>query len=251
MSMIPDEGPALPPQGHNQPPSPVESLAAEQRDALKTYEHRRGELVAAADAKKVFDRISAGDAGDIIRIARDVYARIDQDRRDRTDPYRRATEAAKGAVDEFWQPVVDSLDALRQRLKDWTDAEDARIEQQQAEQDAAMRAMREQAGAAEKVLKDQTGVTEAAAGDPPPRSGPVTTYVLPAAKRKIRGDLGATVATVERAQFRVVDIKLIPDWIMATPTVHDAIIAVVKSMAKHAGPIPGIERTTISDNQIR
>jgi hypothetical protein len=249
MSMIPDEQSDLAPAGHNRPPSPVETLSAEQREALQTYTQRRDELVESAGKKKVFDRISAGDAGDIIRIANEVKKRIDADRTDRTKPYRDAADAAKGVVDEFWQPVDEVLDALRQRLKDWTDAEDDRIAQQQAEQDAAMLAMREQTLAALKSVKDQTGVTEGAAGEPQRRSAPPP--FLPAARRKIRGDLGATVSTVERAQYRVSDIKLVPDWIMATPTVHDAIIAVVKSMAKHAGEIPGIERTTFSENKIQ
>lgn len=234
--MLADEQPA--PTGHNRPPSPVEHLADEQREALTTFAQRRDEIVASASAKNVFDRASAGDAGDIIRIARDVFERIDQDRRERTDPYRRAAEAAKGAVDEFWQPVLNALDGLRSRLKQWTDAEDARIAAQQAEQDAEMERLRQQ-------RLPMSPMPHASAQPTTPAR------MVPAPSRKIRGDLGATVSTVEKPKFEVVDVKLVPDWIMATPTVHRAIIQVVESMAKHAGEIPGIARSTVSTNQIR
>lgn len=235
MSMISDEQPPLPPRDHNRPPSPVETISADQREALQTFQQRKEEILASANAKHVFDRISAGDAGDIIRIAGEVKKRIDAERMDRSKPYRDAADAAKGIVDEFWSPVDDALTNLRRRLKEWTDAEDARIEAQRAEQEAEMARMR-------------------AASAPPPvpaSAAPAPAPFKPAAKRKIRGDLGATVSTVEKAQYRVVDVKQIPDWIMATPTVHEAIIQVVKSMAKHTGDIPGIERTTFTDNQIR
>lgn len=239
--MIPDEEPSFAPRDHNRPPSIVEATIAEQREALTVFEKRRDEIVAAATKKDVRDRISAGDAGDIIRIAGEVKKRIDQERMERSKPLRDAADAAKGEVDDFWTPVDDALTALRAKLKAWTDAEDARIEAQAREQEEAMRAMRQ-----------QTGIAQAAEGEPEPtRSAPPPPAFKPAARRKIRGDLGATVSTVEKPQYRVVDIKLIPDWILATPTVHEAIISVVKSMAKHTGDIPGIERTTVSDNQIR
>lgn len=242
MSMIPDEQPALPPRDHNQRVSPVETLSAEQRDALITFEKRRDELVTAAGAKMVFDRISAGDAGDIIRISGEVKKRIDADRMERTTPYRDAADAAKGVVDEFWHPVDDALDALRSRLKEWTDAEDARIEAQKAEQEAAMERMRQQ--------RLPMHTIPHVAGQPTTTTSPPPPF-KPAARRKIRGDLGSTVSTVEKVVYRVSDVKAVPDWIMATPTVHEAIIAVVRSMAKHSGDIAGIERTAVSDNQIR
>ncbi len=247
MSMISDEQPPLPPRDHNRPPSPVETISADQREALQTFQQRKEEILASANAKRVFDRISAGDAGDIIRIAGEVKKRIDAERMDRSKPYRDAADAAKGIVDEFWSPVDDALTNLRRRLKEWTDAEDARIAAQQAEQEAEMQRMR-QARLPMHPMPHVAGEPEGSL----PATAPASIPGLKSAhKRKIRGDLGATVSTVEKAQYRVVDVKQIPDWIMATPTVHEAIIQVVKSMAKHTGDIPGIERTTFTDNQIR
>lgn len=255
--MIPDEvEPA--PRDHNRPPSPVESLVVEQKEALKVFEQRRDELVASAGKLKVFDRISAGSAGDVIRIAGEVFKRVDQDRRDRTDPYRKAADSAKAVSDEFWQPVEDALKELRRRLKVWTDAEDAKIEAQQREQDAEMERMRQASlpkAPEPHVSTDPVGANPPSerqdinysATAPRPAAPPV---FRPAARRKIRGDLGATVSTVERKEYRVSDITKVPPWILDTPTVHDAIVAVVKSMAKHMGEIPGIESTTVTDNKI-
>ena len=60
-----------------------------------------------------------------------------------------------------------------------------------------------------------------------------------------------SVTQADKKVYRVSDISQVPDFIMNSPTVHDAIIAVVKSMAKHMPDIPGIETTTETDNKIR
>src|SRR3546814_6192168 len=73
----------------------------------------------------------------------------------------------------------------------------------------------------------------------------------PARRRKIVGDLGATVSQVERKIYRVVDVRAVPDLILNSKTVHEAIVAVAKSMSKHMPSIEGIEITTENDNQIR
>lgn len=240
--MLPDENP-LPPSDHNRPPSPVVALVAEQKDALVPFAKRRDELVASASRVQVFDRASAGDAADVIRIANEVFKKIDQDRLDRSNPYRQAADAAKGVVDEFWQAVADALDELRARLNAWTEAEDKRIADQQAEQEAAMNRMREEAAATQLASASPARSDATTSGGQPVGQKPF--------RRRIRGDLGATLTTAEQKQYRVSDIKLVPDWIMATPTVHNAIIQVVKSMAKHAGEIPGIEQSTVSANKIQ
>src|SRR3546814_14570688 len=69
----------------------------------------------------------------------------------------------------------------------------------------------------------------------------------PARRRKIVGDLGATVSQVERKIYRVVDVRAVPDLILNSKTVHEAIVAVAKSMSKHMPSIAGIEITTEND----
>ncbi len=156
---------------------------------------------------------------------------------------------AKAIADEFWEPVEAEIRALRIRLKEWTDAEDKRIEDQQREQEQAMQQMREASSSTQAPPDGSTGANATALVEQPtPPPAPVG---KPAFRRRIRGDLGATVSTVEKWAYRVANVKKIPKWILDTPTVHNAIIQVVKSMAKHSGDIPGIERTAVTDNQIR
>ena len=222
--------------GDNNPPEPINPVG-EMRDHLdEKFASRRDEIITAANRKQVTDRATAGDAGDIIKIAAEVARLVDSDRRERTDPLRKTADSIKGAADAFWEPVVDAIDALRARLKAWTDAEDARIEQQAREQAEAMAKMRQQAAA---------NVPEPETPAPPPPAP------LPARRRKIRGDLGATVSTVDRKEYRVIDVRAVPDFILESETVKAAIIQVVRQTAKHFGPIPGIEETTASDNQVR
>ena len=61
----------------------------------------------------------------------------------------------------------------------------------------------------------------------------------------------ATVSLVERKQYRVVDVRAVPDFILNSSTVHEAIAQVAKSLAKHMPEIPGIEVTSETDNQVR
>src|SRR3546814_13439207 len=65
MSMIPDETPTAPARGigDNQPPSPIETLVAAQKEAQTTaLEERLAYIVGRADAKDIVDRETAGQA---------------------------------------------------------------------------------------------------------------------------------------------------------------------------------------------
>lgn len=241
MSMIPDEvpqGPAA--SGHNQRDL-VADLRAEQTDALARFIERRDYLVERCNTKKVTDRISAGEAGDIIANADKVWKMIDQDRRERTDPHRQAADAAKAVADGFWEPVVEAEQALRARLKEWNDAEDDRIAAQRRQQEEAMREMR-QASQREPAPQSEGG---------PSAPAPSAPALLPAKPRKVRGDLGSIVSSVERASYTVTDVRAVPDFILNSQTVKDAIVTVVRSMARHLGDIPGVEKTFSSDIQVK
>src|SRR3546814_17210329 len=68
----------------------------------------------------------------------------------------------------------------------------------------------------------------------------------PARRRKIVGDLGATVSQVERKIYRVVDVRAVPDLILNSKTVHEALVPVAKSMSKH---MPSTEGNEISSEE--
>lgn len=241
MSMLPDEPEELPNEririGGNNPPGPVETLVAEQREAQAPKEDRLTEIVRHADAKEVVDRETAGQAGDLIKIALAFEKMVDEDRIALTRPYRDAADAAKAECDKFLEPLRGSVEDLRARLKAWSDEEDERIAQQQREQ--------EEFFAAPKPAPDE------ASGEPAPPPPPPPPAMRPAKRKPIVGDLGSRVSQVEKKSYRVSDISKVPDFILASPTVHEAVIAVVKSLAKHMPEIPGIETITETDNKIR
>src|SRR3546814_1966654 len=125
------------------------------------------------------------------------------------------------------QPLLDALDRLRARLKAWSDEEDERIDPRRAEQNAFLRGghidpAKEEAAA---LIEERDGI------QPRGHAARVMADNLkPARRRKIVGDLGATVSQVERKIYRVVDVRAVPDLILNSKTVHEAIVAVAKSM---------------------
>lgn len=235
--MIPDESP-VPGLGHNRPGALVDALPADVDTALEKFAERKEQLIASASKIKVFDRISAGEAGDVLKIIREVYDLVDGEWQKLAKPYRDSLAAGRGKVQGFWDAVDTAKQALKQRLDAWTAEEDERIAAQQREQDEAMAKMRQ----ARLPMHPMPHV----AGEPQGTSA----AVLPPRRRKIRGDLGATVSAVDVIEFEVEDVHKVPDWIMDTPTVHNAIISVAKSMRKHATEIPGLKRVTTTKNRI-
>lgn len=250
MSMIEDEPSAGPhPFNHNHPPSPVETVTAAQREAQTTERAERLEyIVQRADLKVVTDRETAGQAGDIIKVASDFEKLVENDRIELTRPYRDAADAGKAVCDRFLEPLREAMERLRARLKVWSDEEDKRIADQAAEQEAFFRGgqidpAKEEAAAA---IEERDGI------QPRGHTARVVASNLKAPKRrKITGDLGASVSAVERKVYRVVDVRAVPDMILNSKTVHDAIVEVARSLGKHMPMIDGIEITTETDNQIR
>src|SRR3546814_1896942 len=95
MGRIPDDTPTAPARGigDNPPPSSIETLVAAQKEAqTKALEERLAYIVGRADAKDIVDRETAGQAGDIIKVANDFMAPIERDRIALTKPYRDAAD---------------------------------------------------------------------------------------------------------------------------------------------------------------
>lgn len=102
----------------------------------------------------------------------------------------------------------------------------ARIAAQRAEQDA--------------ILGGAPAIPGAAPSFPAtaPRADP-----KPAATRPIRGDLGSRVSRRADSVIDVVDVRAVPDFILQSPAVTEAIVSVVRAMAKAGTEIPGIRVT--------
>src|SRR3546814_17358691 len=97
MSMIPDETPTAPARGigDNQPPSPIETLVAAQKEAqTKALEARLANIGGRAHAKDIFDRETARQAGNIIKVANDFTAPLARARNRPPHPIPNAAPAA-------------------------------------------------------------------------------------------------------------------------------------------------------------
>ena len=254
--MIPDEQPEHAPRDHNSPPGllPLEQ-AVEEFDKFfalepingKTFAERKAEFLRAGRNAFVRDRESAGKAGDLLKLAKRARDRLQDARFDRSQPYRDTADALGRKCEDLWEDVDTAMDGVRALLKTWTDAEDARIEAQRIEQEAEMAAKLAAAEpkgeidpAKEKAVQETTGAFLG-----------IGTPLAPPRRKKIRGDLGATVSAVERFTYKVTDVRALPDYILNAPGVHEAIVSAVKSTRKVMGVPDGIEATPYTENQIR
>ncbi len=207
--------------GHNRPPSMREEALEQQAAMLAGYEKRRDEFVAAARAGQVRDRDSAGQAADVIRLARLVRDEIDAKAVELRRPFRETADALKQRVDEFWLPAAEALDALAERAETWQHEEKQRIEDQRREQAA--------------LLGD---LAAPAAAAPKPR--------------KIRGDYGGQIVERDVIRYEVEDVRALPIEVLSATPVTEAIIGVVRRLAAAGMAVPaGIRATPSSKTEIR
>ena len=216
----PETGNTIVSIGHNQPPSVAalrEALLTEQDQALAARAARRDEFVAAAGK-------DVADASDIIHLARRVHDEIDTEARARRAPVREIADALKARVDAFWHPVSQAHGDLQRRIDAWLSQERQRIDAQRAEQDAILGI---DAAKSPAVAQGSGGK---AATSPP----------LAPRARPIRGDYGGQVTRRADIDIRVTDVRAVPDFILNAPVVTEAIISVVRSMARAGADIPGV-----------
>lgn len=258
MSMIPDEEPQYVARDHNQPPGLLPlALAVDEfkefireravGDEGKTFETRKQEIIRSANNAVLRTRADVGAAGDVIKIAGKVWKRLEASRFERSQPYRDTADALGRVAESFWDDVLEALDGLHAKIKTWTDAEDKRIEDQRIEQEQHMERLRQAAAPPAPTLPL---LDEEAA---PPQIAPAPPTPPPAApkRRKIKGDLGAIVSTVEKDTYAVTDVRALPDYVLNAPGVHEAIISVVRATKKTLGVPNGVKVTTHQDNQVR
>lgn len=225
-----------------------ESLFDTPRDGGKTFAQRRDEFVASAGKQIVRDRETAGAAADTIKLANEVWALVDADRRARSDPFRETHLALSGMAAEFWEPVNQAMAGLREQIDAYTAEEDARIAAQQAEQQEALARMR---GAASPPPAPPQGRSHIDYSVPTPEPQRIAPAMRAPRRSRIRGDLGSTISQRDVVEYEIEDISLIPEHILTSETVKAAILAVVRATARHMGVPKGIRVITGTGNQIR
>jgi plasmid maintenance system antidote protein VapI len=223
--MIEDEAP-MSGFGHNSQAKPVDILM-ELNDALEVFTQRRDYIAERANAKKVDDRVSVGEAADIIKVGGEVWDMVLQARLNLTTPLREQIHKAIGMSEDFWAPTRTALDALAARVEAFRQTERDLIARQKQEQEDAFAAMR--------------------AGSSAPAAKPAD--LLPAKALPIRADLGARVVDATHFEYEITDLSEVPITVLDCPAVRAAILARVRQMEWHEG-IGGISRTAKTQTRI-
>jgi len=254
--MIPDEVPQTDDHGmigHNSGSmldaargAQLEAFNDTPREGGKTFAQRRDEFIRSAAAQKVRNRQTAADAGDTIKMAAEFRAEVNAERKRLSEPYREVHLSLASMETVFIDPLNEAMQGLHQQIDVWKTEDDARIENQRREQADMLAAMRK----------------PAADPAPAPATRGYIDYSAPAPatqsierrqpkRSRIVGDLGAVISTREIAQYEIEDMSLIPDHIMNSPTVREAILTVVRQTAKHMGVPAGVRKITTTGNQVR
>jgi hypothetical protein len=243
--------------GHNQRDVRADTLA-ELRDLLEPFKIQRERYLKAAKAAVVRDRGTAGDAGDLIKLAGEIREKIQSKRMEVTRPLRDAADAAKGEADQFWQEVDDEMDRVLGLIDTFRTDEADKIKTQQREQDEMMARLAPKPAPVIAVEgpaphpsegRDYLDYSQGLTVDNVPL--PVIAPPREAKTRAIRGTYGARVGGATEKTYTVEDLDKVPRWIMETETVKNAIAAVAKSFAKHHPNIPGIAVHTADVTRVR
>jgi hypothetical protein len=221
--------------------------------AGKTFAQRKSEFLTSASRQSVTSRSTAAAAADTIKLAGEVKALIEAARKQRSDPFREVHLALAREAAAFWEPVDEAMAGLRRAIDVWAAAEDDRIAQQQREQE-------------EELARMRAGSAPPPAPPPPPAAGRAhIDYAAPAPaparstapqmrqprRSRIRGDLGATISATQVSTYEIEDWALLPDHILKSPTVVEAILTVVRGTVRHMGVPAGIRVITEATNTIR
>lgn len=220
--------------GHNQP-NHARVAVDQMRAALERFKPRRAEFLAAAAKADIKDRHDAGDAASLIGMSRDVAKLIDAVRLEIGGPYDAAAKAVTAEANEFWSDVFNAMEDVQAKLTVFADAEKKRVRDQAAEQ-AAEDARRRAA--------------LAPVGTPPAPARPSAPPRAP--KRKAyRGDLGHQAIVGDVDVIEIVDVRALPDMVLNSERVKEAIIAVLKPMVKNGMQIEGIATSKQTTTSIR
>jgi hypothetical protein len=188
-------------------------VLAQMADILDPREERRTKFIRAAGLIVVRDRHEAGQAADWVKLANGFKAIVEEARKAVTDPYDAAHEAGCDRAAVWLAPLEEAIVQVRAIVAKFWDEEQARIDEQQREQSAA-----------EPIVQSA------------PLPPPIAAKPLP-----VRGYMGGRVGSTKTLNIKIADVRALPDEIMNSSRVHEAILAVARDFAKHMQTIPGLE----------
>lgn len=238
------------PVGHNRRDY-TSDVRREMSETLDPFRQRRDEFIAAAGRAVVRSIDEAGRAADLIGMAAEVGDRVTAARKDVSDPHFEAHRTAIAEATAFWEPVTEAMGDVQGMVDAYTAQRDALIAQQKEEQAAAAQPV----APGPRANVDYTAPVQ-------PRSQPETAaptaregvaVPAPARTASIRGDYGYKVTKVAETVIEVVDWRAVPEHIMDSPVVKEAIRKVALGIvrATKVKNIPGLLISEAGKNSIR
>lgn len=223
----------------NDPPLADQAIVA--LDALLAeLEQRRLGILSSLERLAVTDHETTGKAADFIAICKTFLSDADAIRRQIKAPYDQAVKAIDSRSAGFVENVLDAIKQAETAIRTFraSQREKARLAAvAQRVEEARLRA------AADAAERGQLAVDP----EPPAEKVAAADIALPVA----RGDYGGKVHDKREAEYRITDVRALPDEILLAPKVQAAMLAAIKQLAKLKPDIPGVEKTDGVGENIR
>lgn len=230
----------------NNPP-PEETAGMEISTRLAELDARKAEILGALERVQVSDNHTAGSAADFVSICQHLLRAADAIRREIKTPYDRAVKTVDGRTAAYVEEVERAVAKVEQMIRDFR-AEQRRLAANALEEQRAEEArLREAAQKGQLLGADGEVVYDH--GQTFPTAAPVSEaeISLPVA----RGEFGTKVSDQKLKDYRITDVRALPDEILKAPAVERAMIAAIKQLARLRADIPGVEITPIASDKIR
>lgn len=214
--------------GHNSGLSP-EAAREAMKSALGPWEKRCSEFEEKAKRADIHTQDAAEAGIDFIRMARALREEVDRLRDEVREPYRQAAQAATNVADNFQARLDDAIETMQIALRGYQAERRAKAEAREKEQREVERRLAREAAERE--------------GVPPPPPAPEVEQ--PRKKRRapaIKTDLGGRMVEQDRWRVEVTDPTKVPDFVLKSPKVVEAIRIVARDFIKNGLDVPGCEK---------
>ena len=209
--------------GHNNAPLD-EHLIAQLREVTDNLEERKAAALASLDKVVIRDQEDLGRVGDTARIFKAMLDDVEEKRSSVLVPIYEARDRVNTFADRWTAPLEAGRDQLAAKVDAFRDDQKRKAKEQQDEQRRIEQARAAAAGVA----------------IPPPPT-PAATHQQPERSLRARGEYGGRVSERAKVEVSIEDMTLLPDYILNSKPVQEAILKVARQFATNLDEIPGIK----------
>lgn len=209
--------------GHNRPPLD-EQLVADLREVTAPLEQRRQEILDRIPKIVIRNENDIGQTGDMAKLIRALTDEVENKKSEILGPIYQARDRVTSAVEQFNGPLDDARKNLSQLVDDFREDQRLKVEEKKRKQREVVQA---RARAQNIAVEPEPEVVPA----PVKRAAPS------------RGDYGGRVGQRENTQVEIEDFSKLPEYILHSKQVKEAVLKVARSFASNLEEIPGIKIT--------